>query len=174
MCSSDLQNKMVKGTKVYFFPLGDLLAAQMPDQNLPVGVGVVGFAITKTHFLLTTHVELLDKVLESEGKPGLAESPAYQKVAAKFPAETSLISYVRSDEQIRSLYNMVKSGQLAKALRTQMEQRDEISAFLGGIVDSLEGKNLPDFDVVKKYFQPSGAYGVMNDKGVKITSFGVK
>lgn len=166
-----LQDKMVKGNKVYFFPLGDLLAAQMPDQEMPVDVGVVGFTITKTHFMLATHVELLDKVLEAEGKPGLAESPEYQKVAAKFPAQTSMISYTRADEQFKALFQMVKSGQLAKMLRQSIEERDEIAAFLGGIIDSLEGKNLPEFSAVKKYVAPSGMYAIMNEKGIKATLF---
>lgn len=167
-----LQDKMVKGTKVYFFPLGDLLAAQMPDQELPLGV--VGFAISKTHFFLATHVELLDKVLEFDGKAGLAENADFQKIAAKFPASPSLISFTRTDEATRPLYQLVKSGALAKAIRAQLEQRDEIAAFLGGIVDSLEGKNLPEFNTVKKYFGPSGAYAVMSEKGIVLTGFTVK
>lgn len=169
-----LQDKMVKGNKVYFFPLGDLLAAQMPDQNIPVGIGVVGFSITKTHFFLATHVELLDKVLDYEGKPGLAENADYRKVAEKFPSATSLITYTKSEEQARAAFQAVKSGQVSKAMKQALEQQDEVSAFLGGLIDALEGKNLPEFSAVKKYFLPSGAYAVMNEKGIQLTTFTLK
>lgn len=169
-----LQNKMVKGTKVYHFPLGDLLAAQMPDGELPIAVGEFAFAISKTHFFLTTHLEFLDKILESEGSGSLAESSDYQKVAAQFPANTSLIQYTKADEQIRALWATLKSGALADMLRKQMEQSDEMSAFLSGLVDSLDGKNLPDFDAIKQYMAPTGGYAIMNDTGVHFITFTLK
>lgn len=169
-----LQNKMVKGNKVYFFPLGDILAAQMPDGDMPVPVGVVGFSITKTHFFLTTHVELLDKVLDPEGTTPLAENPEYQKIAAQFPAQSSMIMYAKADEQAKAAWEALKSGALANALRQQMEQSDEMSAFLSGLVDSLDGKNLPDFDVVRKYMAPSGGFATMTDTGVHFTTFSLK
>lgn len=169
-----LQDKMVKGNKVYYFPLGDLLAAQLPDQDLGSAVGVVGFSITKTHLMFATHVELLDKALESEGKGGLAGSADFQKVAAKLPPQVSMLSYSKGEAQWRAIYQLVKSGALAKQLRTQLEQRDEIAAFLGGIVDSLEGKNLPEFSAIKKYMTSSGAYAVMTEKGLSFYTFSLK
>jgi hypothetical protein len=165
---------MVKGTKVYHFPLGDLLAAQMPDGEMPLAVGEFAFAISKTHFFLTTHVELLDKVLESDGAASLAENAQFKKISAQFPADTSMIMYTQAEEQIRSSWAMLKSGALADMLRAQMEQSDEMNAFLSGLVDSLDGSNLPEFDAIKKYLVPSGGYAIMNDQGLYLMHFSLK
>lgn len=165
-----LETTSVNGNTVYTFPLGDLVAAQVDESQMPFKLGVFGFTITKTHLMLTTHVELLNKCLnQSEG--GLVETEAYKMLAAKMPAEVSLMGITRTDEEAKMTWNWIKEGKLAEMLRTAMESQSEVGAFLGGIVDALDGSNLPEFDAVAKYFIPSGSYGIMDDKGFKYMSF---
>lgn len=165
-----LETKSVKGNTVYTFPLGDLVAAQVPEGQMPFKLGVFGFTITKTHFMLTTHVELLDKCLNTTDG-GLVESDAYKRLAAKMPASVSLMGVSRDDEQGRASWDYFKSGKLAEAIRQAMESQDEIGAFLGGIIDALDGSNLPEFEKVAKYFVPSGSYAIMDEKGIVYKTF---
>lgn len=165
-----LETKSVNGNTVYTFPLGDLVTAQLPEGQMPFKLGVFGFTITKTHLMLTTHVELLDKCLNNS-KGGLAESDAYKTLAAKMPAEVSMMGVSRGDEQARASWDYLKSGKLAETIRKAMESQAEVGAFLGGIIDALDGKELPEFEKVAKYFVPSGSYAIMDEKGVIYKSF---
>lgn len=165
-----LETTSVNGNTVYTFPLGDLISAQVDESQMPFKLGVFGFTITKTHLLLTTHVELLNKCLNPEGG-GLAESEAYKLVASKIPAEVSLIGLSRRDLEAKVSWDYLKSGKLAELIRKGLESQDEVGAFLGGIVDALDGSNLPEFDKVSKYFVPSGSYAIQDEKGVKFLSF---
>lgn len=169
-----LQKKVVAGNNVYAFPLGDLIAGQMPAQDVPVPVGTVGFTITKTHMFLTTHVELLDKILTGAGQEGLAENTVYRQIASKFPPKTSAVSYMRGEEQGRAGYQMVKSGQLAKVIRQATQDNPELGNVLGGLIKAIDGSNLPAFDAIKQYMSNSGGYGIMDDKGVQFVQFTLK
>jgi hypothetical protein len=165
-----LETQSVNGNTVYTFPLGDLVEAQMGDSQMPFKLGVFGFTITKTHLMLTTHVELLNKCLNTTSG-GLAESEAYKLIASKIPAEVSMLGLSRRDEEAKALWQFVKSGKLAELIRKGMESQEEVGAFLGGIIDALDGSNLPEFDKVSKYFTPSGSYAIMDEKGVKYMGF---
>jgi hypothetical protein len=165
-----LETTSVNGNTVYTFPLGDLVAAQVDPSQMPFKLGVFGFTITKTHLMLTTHVELLNKCLNTNSG-GLAESEIYSTLAKKMPAEVSMMGVSRRDEDGKATWTYLKSGKLAETIRTAMESQSEVGAFLGGIIDALDGSNLPEFEKVQKYFIPSGSYAIMDDKGVKYMSF---
>ncbi len=165
-----LETQNVNGNTVYTFPLGDLVEAQMGESQMPFKLGVFGFTITKTHLMLTTHVELLNKCLNTSGG-GLAESEAYKMIASKIPAEVSMIGLSRRDEEAKAAWEFVKTGKLAELIRKGMESQEEVGAFLGGIIDALDGSNLPEFDKVSKYFTPSGSYAIMDEKGIKYMGF---
>ena len=168
-----LEEKMVKGNKVYTFPLGDLLANQMPDPSMTIPVGTVGFTVTATHLYLASHVEILDRVLNAEGL-ALGESTGYRMVASKFPSTTSMIQYVNAAQQMRSTWQTVKSGQLATLLKQSLSQQPQAEVMLGGIVEALNGENLPDFGAIEKYLRPSGSYGIMDERGIRIFQFTLK
>lgn len=165
-----LETKSVNGNTVYTFPLGDLVAAQMPEGQMPFKLGVFGFTITKTHLMLATHVELLDKCLNSSGG-GLAEAEHYKMLAAKMPAEVSLLGITRTDEEAKASWGYIKSGKLAELLRSGLEAQPDVGPYLSSIVDALDGSNLPEFEKVAKYFVPSGSYAIMDDKGIIYKSF---
>ena len=167
-----LQTKTVKGHTVYTFPLGELLATQAPDQDMPIPVGNVGLAVSKSHLLLATHVELLDKALNSSGS-GLAESRDYRRIASKFPGKTSGVFFARADQQAESTWKMVKSGQLTKLLRQLLSQGDAERIF-GNLVDAVNGQNLPALDSVRTYLAPSGGYLLMDERGVRLVQFSLK
>ncbi len=136
-----------------------------PDQ--PVPVGQVAFTVTDTHVFLATHVELLEKVLNHEG-PGLAESPDFQRVAAHFPAECSLISF-HTPEHKRLLFQALKTGRLPGILEGKFT-----TTLFAGLTQALDGRKLPEFDAIKRFFTPSGGYAIMDDSGFHYTFFSLK
>lgn len=168
-----IEKKVVKGDTVYLFPLGDLLQNQMPNQE-EIPVGMVGFTITKTHMFLATHVELLDRILGDNAAESLASTDGYKRVASKFPARTSMISFMRGEEQARAGYEMVKSGQFSKLLQKSSEQNQEVAEILEPLLKSMDGASLPSFDVIKKYMGDAGGFGLMDESGVHFTQFSLK
>lgn len=157
-----LETKKVGNRTVYMYNAGALQQGRPPGQ---MPLGVVAFTMTDTHFLLATHVELLDQVLGFQGA-GLAENPAYQQVAQRFPARTSAISFVRDDEQARLSWDRVKSGDLSRILDQVV--KDEGKQLLAGLIRALDGSNLPAYEEVKKYFHLSAGHVVMDERGIHL------
>jgi hypothetical protein len=159
------ERKSVKGGTVHIIP-GPPIPGLPPMR--------FAFTATKRHLLFTTHVELLDKVLTAEGRPGLSESEDFRRLAGRFPAQVSGISYNRAEAEFRALWRMVKSGQLSQMLQAGLAQDPNAQAALGGLVEAFNGKNLPEFDSIRKYVKSTGGYAVMDDQGLKLVSFSVK
>ncbi len=153
-----------QGHPIYLFDYGAELEQTISDDT-PVPVGKVTMVVTKTHVMLTTHIELLDKVLNHQG-PGLAETPDYLRVAAHLPEQCSLVVY-QSPDQNRLLFQSLKTGRLPGFLKGGA---DLIGAF-GGLIEALDGRQLPDYDAVKQFMTPSGGYGVMDDTGFHYKHF---
>jgi hypothetical protein len=166
--------KVVKGNTVYMLPVGDMLRAQGFEQRTPTPIGVLAFTVSKTHFFVTTHVELLDKVLNFSGPESLAGSAGYRKIASKFEPATSWISYVRTRESFRVTWEQVKSGRFAESVEQAFSTRPAQAEQYAGVVEALRGSNLPPFDAVHQYFLSSGTYSVMSDTMLKIVSFSLK
>ena len=158
----NLRNK--EGQEIYILDYGRQLEQSISDDK-PVPFGKVALVVTETHVMLTTHVELLEKILNHQG-PGLADSPNYLRVAAHFPKECSLIAY-QSPDQNRLLFQALKTGRLPGFIN----ESTELIKVFGGLVEALDGSQLPDYEAVKQYLTPAGGYGVMNDSGFHYTHF---
>lgn len=118
-------------------------------------------AITKKQLMFATHVQELEALLRSDAdRESLADSDAYKAVAKRFPEQTSSQSFQRSDAQLKMLYEALKSGALTEAL-----SKDDFE---------LDVSTLPEFDVLKKYFQPSGGYMKPDERGWFMMGFSLK
>ena len=118
-------------------------------------------AITKKQLMFATHVQELEALLRSDAdRESLADSEAYKAVAKRFPEQTSSQSFQRSDAQLKMLYEALKSGALTEAL-----SKDDFE---------LDISTLPEFDVLKKYFQPSGGYMIPDERGWFMMGFSLK
>lgn len=121
----------------------------------------LGMAVTKQHFFFATHVAELESLLRSNAdRESLADSEAYKIIAKQFPDQTSSLGFQRSDAQLKMLYDALKSGALTEAL-----DQDDFQ---------LDTSTLPEFEVLKKYFKPSGGYMVPDEKGWFMLSFSLK
>lgn len=169
--------KTVKGQDVYALPLRDLIFESALDPNEAKEVwlpfDVIGVTVTKTHIMLATHDELLDQVLTTDA--GWTESPEYDRVARYFPAKCSAVSYANSQRQMRALWDLVRGGKPVDLLREGLKADPDIGGVIeqaaGPLLESLSGKNLPSFDVVKKYFHNSGGYIVIDEQGLRVAYF---
>jgi hypothetical protein len=151
-----------QGVTIYDFEV----PANLPNagQNGINIEGPISVAITKGNLFISTEPTFLEQALRSGG-PALVDSPEYLAVAKKLPAKNSLISFDRTEEQARLLYNMVKGDGLQKAL-------DQANANNGAKVKNpIDPKKIPDFSVFAKYLGQGGTYGIQDEQGMTITSF---
>ena len=124
---------------------------------LPQGDQTMSLAVAEGHFVVTNDTAMLEGMLRgtSSGTP-LADSAAYKKIAKHFPAKASMISFQKSDAQLKALYEMMKNA--------------ENQEFLEGI----DLQKLPPFEVLQKYLRASGSYTVPDKKGALMIGFQLK
>lgn len=127
----------------------------------------LSLAIKNNTLFLSTEPTLLEQILRGGGAP-LADSKEYQAVARVIPEKTSFASFSRPEEQARFLYDMVKNGQLEKALANANRGADK-KPDLKELTDKL-----PEFSVFAKYLTQGGSYALMDEDGFTVTSFSLK
>lgn len=167
LVNAQLPERKFEGTTIY-----EIEIPEMP--NAPGGANVnfdgpLSLAIAKDHLFVATKASILEAVLSASG-PGLLQSPAYQAVAGQYPDTSSTLSFTRSEEQARVLYNLIKSGQLSSAIRDAARNAgNELPE--GEVIDP---DKLPAFEVFEKYVAPGGGFGSMDADGVTFTQFVLK
>ncbi|GAC1335171.1 MAG: hypothetical protein NVSMB14_02490 [Isosphaeraceae bacterium] len=154
-----------QGTTIYDF---ETTLPTVPGAPGEGGKSKFSLAVAKDHLFVSTDPTFLEQILRGGGAP-LADTPAYQSVAKQMPEKTSLVVFNRSEEQARLLYDMVKNGQLQKALENANRGGDGPKINL----DAIAAK-LPEFSVFTKYLSQSGAYATQDDDGVTLTRFSLK
>ena len=156
----------------------DVDMPNVPNPNAP-GVqpfkGQISFAVAKESFFVTTDTALLEQVLRP-GSGGLEENAAFQSVVKEMPERVSGMSFVRSEESARLMYDLIKSGQYEKAVQQMMgaNARGPRAGQVPDLGKAIPNEKLPDFDVISKYLSPAGSYSVMDDDGFTITGFTLK
>jgi len=154
-----------QGTTIYDFDLSGL--PNPNNANIPAAISL---AIARDNLFIATEPTLLEQALRSGGS-SLAESPEYQAVAKEVPSTSSTLSYTRPDEGVRVLYDMVKSGQLSKALE---QAKTPNGGDLKKAGEAIDPNKIPDFSVFAKYLAPSGGYSVMDEEGLSLIQFTLK
>lgn len=113
----------------------------------------ISIAVAGNQFVLTNDAAALEGMLRTTTAAPLAESSVYRKIAKNFPAKVSMLSYSRTDTQLKAAYELLKNAE---------------------DIDFLEGidlQKLPPFEVLEKYLRPSGFYGVPDKKGALFVDF---
>ncbi len=151
-----------QGTTVYDFEIPEIPNAGAAGLTLQ---GPISVTIAKGNLFIASEPTFLEQILRSGGA-ALADSPEFQAVAKKYPAMTSILSYDKTEEQARLLYDMVKGDGLQKAI-------DQANANNPGekVDNPIDPKKIPDFSVFAKYLAAGGTFGVQDENGVTITSF---
>ena len=151
-----------QGATVYDFDVPAIPNAGAAGVNLE---GPISVTITKGNLFIATEPSFLEQTLRA-GAAALADSPEFQAVAKKYPELTSILTYDKTEEQARIVYDMVKGDGFQKAL-------DQANANNPGekVQNPIDPKKIPDFSVFAKYLAPGGTFGVQDESGVTITSF---
>jgi hypothetical protein len=148
-----------QGTTIYDFDVPNLPPGAQVNIDGPICV-----AITKGNIFIATEPTYLEQILRS-GSQSLADSPEFQAVAKKLPEKNSILSFDKTEEQARMIYEMVKGDGLQKAL-------DQANAANGQKVKNpIDPNKVPEFSVFAKYLGQGGSFGIMDEQGVTITSF---
>jgi hypothetical protein len=162
------EKREFQGTTIYDFTVPT-------PENLPGGANVQGLkgpislAIAKDTFFVTTDTTLLEQVLRP-GNATLLDSAAFQTVAKEIPEKASGMTYVRPDEQARLSYDLLKSGQFAKALE-QANAAGRAGREVPDLAKLIPSEKLPDFSLFSKYLSLGGSFSVMDDDGFIMTGF---
>lgn len=165
--NAQLPERKFDGTTIYEVEVPAMPAAP-GGANVALD-GPLSLAIAKDHLFIATKASILEEVLKATG-PGLRQSPGYQAVAGQYPSSASTLSFTRSEEQARVLYNLVKSGQLSEAMK-------EAARNAGGEIPDeafIDPDKLPPFSVFQKYVAPGGGFGSMDADGMTFTQFVLK
>ncbi len=117
----------------------------------------ISCAVTEGTLVFTNDTQLLEGVIRGQSGRGmsLADSPDYKKVAKFFPSKTSMISFQRSELQMKMYYDLAKNAG-------------------SEAVDGIDFSKLPPFDVIARYLVPSGSYIIPDKKGAKSVSFSLR
>jgi len=154
-----------QGTTIYDFEIPNMPNAGAANANRIKGP--ISLAIAKNTLFVSSEPTFLEQVLRGGGTT-LADSATFQAVAKEIPESTSSLSYTRPEEQARLSYDMIKSGQFEKALRSAaMAGGPDISNF-GKLIDK---DKLPDFSVFAKYLSQGGGYSLIDEDGLTWTGF---
>jgi Protein of unknown function (DUF3352) len=126
--------------------------------EIPQGDQTMSMAVAEGQLVITNDTAMLEGMLRSEtaGTASLAESAAYKQIAKHFPAKASMITFQKSDNQFKQMYDLVKSA----------ENQD--------FLDGIDLGKLPPFEVLQKYLRANGSYTVPDKEGALTIGFQLK
>lgn len=127
-------------------------------------------AVVEGYLLIASHLDILLKVL-SEGEP-LSASIDYRLVSSAIdslsPPPRCLQTFTRTDEQYRATYELIRLGKmpqseslLAKLLNVLIppEEGEDFRS------QRIDGKELPEYQVVRRYLGPATRIVVSEEDG---------
>jgi hypothetical protein len=144
------------------------------------------------HLMRATHIDFLKKILEQAdgGKP-LGESVDFQLITTEIErltagADNSVRFFSRTDEEFRPTYELIRAGKMPqsetmfgrvlnrlfaneappakkkeKTAKKPKEPRKQ----------QIDGHQLPEFDLVRRYLGPAGGFATTTEDGFFITGF---
>lgn len=146
-----------------------------PEESAPAGGGLGGKAISNSavcvtdgHLYLASHLTFLQQIIgkQAAGAESLSDAGDFDEVQA---AMNKIISgpvavrcFRRSDEAYRPTYELLRQGKMPESetllgrvlnrLLTPPEDEEE------GILrkQKIDGRQLPNFEMVRRYFSPAG------------------
>jgi len=141
----------INGTKVYELELG-------------AGAGKISLTAANNMLLVGIGGGQLEMAIRdtSDVRP-LAETPAFQAVAKHFPENARLVGFSRPSESVRSMYDMLKKGDVAESFPGMDE-----------VLSLVDFAALPEFEKVAKYLTPGGSYWVGDENGIILKAFSLE
>jgi len=138
------------------------------------GLPTSGVCVTDGQLFIASHIDFLKSVLAAgDLEEGLASAGDYREVNAALnqllPGDAAVRTFMRTDEAFRPVYELLRQGKMPESetllgrllnrLLTPPDDEDE------GILrqQKIDGRKLPDFEMVRRYFGPAGSV-IRSDK----------
>ncbi len=132
------------------------------------------FTVTGNWLLTSDSKEFLERaLLTSQGSLGsLKTVPEFELIMSELGGKLDgekpfLVSFQRSSEYLRQVFELVKSKDTRRFLRKQGES----NAMVKKLADLVERNDLPEYEELEKYFAPSGTFAYDEPTGLHLGSF---
>lgn len=140
-------------------------------------------AVVGNHLVVCESIEFMKRMIETDAgtESGLIDDNEFQIVSKKMTRllgsdMPGALFYSRPDETMKMMINAAKSDGSKKMLeRIAGENEGGANAEIAnGFIKAFQDNPLPDFDDVKQYFRPSGAFVTNDETGYHILGFTLK
>ncbi len=169
---NDVEVETIGGTVAYF--------ARRPNRgNLPANMRAPepGFMILGNWVVFSDSREFLTRITRANGGAvsRLVNVPEYELVSSELGGKLDgekpfLVSFLRSSDFIRQLYDLANSPDSKRFIRTQ-GNNNPVASKISAMMDR---NDLPPFEEFKKYFAPSGTFAYDEPSGMHLGSFTLK
>ena len=152
--------------------LEEVAEEQTEKKELPTSA----VCVSDGHLFIASHADFMKKVFsDAADEKGLNSAGDYQEVESAMkrllPDEVSLKSFLRTDEAYRPVYELLRQGKMPESetllgrLLNRLLSPDEEDE--EGILreQRIDGRQLPDFEMVRRYFGPAGTLVRSDDDG---------
>ncbi len=145
----------------------------------PVTVRIPQFCwgIIDNHFLLSDSPDFFKLAIETtRGKePSLLDSDEYQKINRQMTRllgtdVPGAVMISRPADTFKMFFELAQNEDTRGFLDEMADDND----YAKGVRDAIENNPLPDFEDIRKYFQPSGMYFTNDDTGYHMLGFQMK
>ncbi len=156
----------------------DLLEENPAAETETLGGGALSSSavcVTDNHLFIASHADFLKKILAAENaEKKLTTASDFQEVEnvmSKLLSDPiSARFFVRTDEAYRPVYELIKQGKmpesetlLGRVLNRILAPESDDEAILRE--QKIDGTKLPEFEMVRRYFGPSGTVVRSDDDG---------
>lgn len=162
-----MQTESISGYVAYVTPA---------PQNLPQGLRQPQYCVMMMDdwVIFSDSKAFLERVAQANrnARPRLVTVPEYELVSSELGGKLDgekpfMVSFLRSSEYIRQLYELVSSPDTRRFVRSAGQN----NPIAGQIATMLEKNELPPFEKLEKYFAPSGTFAYDEPSGMHIGSF---
>lgn len=139
------------------------------DEEEEEGAGLLNnasFAVVGNHLLVSSHIDFIKQVID--GTPpnrqlgGQADYKSVNAELVKLGAGTDTCRFFsRNDQEVRTTYELIRQGKMPESetilgrLLNQLFAPEEKGVMRE---QQIDGKDLPEFEAIAKYFGPSGLF----------------
>jgi hypothetical protein len=151
--------------EIDFEPVGT--ADESQDGMKPTAMTHSAVCVTDGHLLVASHLTFLEKMLAAKAKGDqLSDAPDFREVEVTLnqllPGPVAARCFRRTDEAYRPTYELLRQGKMPESetllgrllnrLLTTPEDEEE------GVLrkQRIDGRQLPPFEMVRRYFSPAG------------------
>ncbi|MEM9413339.1 MAG: DUF3352 domain-containing protein, partial [Planctomycetota bacterium] len=135
------------------------------------------FSILDDHLIIADSPEFMKRAIEtSQGEsPALVDDEQFQYVSEQMTRllgtdVPGAIIYSCPEETFKMFFNVAKNDDT----RGFLDRMAEDNKYAQGVRDAIENNPLPEFEDIKQYFPPSGAFITNDDTGYHLLGFQLK